>query len=220
MTLLELQPKDSATDESASGVRSKNEIVQDLIKQLNEDMNLKSMIFNLDEIKNKIDVSSKGPYQNVFLQELEYMNILLIEITKSMEEIDQGFRGILTISEKMEQIIDAIALNRVPASWVVVAYPSKRGLTSWLTNLVKRIEQLNLFRDDPYNIPKVTMVGRFFNPQSFLTAIKQVIGQQKTQELNKLYIATEVTKKAIEEIDQPGKDGAYVFGFVLEGGKL
>jgi len=63
-------------------------------------------------------------------------------------------------------------LNRVPASWVALAYPSKRGLASWLTNLAKRIEQLNMFRDDPYNIPKVIMIGRFFNPQSFLTAIK------------------------------------------------
>jgi len=35
-----------------------------------------------------------------------------------------------------------------------------------------------------------------------------------------LYIQTEVTKKAIEEIDQSAKDGAYVFGFVLEGGKF
>jgi dynein heavy chain len=43
------------------------------------------------------------------------MNILLSEIIRSLDEIDQGFRGILTISEKMEQIIDSIALNRVPS---------------------------------------------------------------------------------------------------------
>lgn len=73
------------------------------------------MIFNIDEIKNKMDAESKGPYQNVFLQEIEYMNILLSEIIRSLDEIDQGFRGILTISEKMEQIIDSIALNRVPS---------------------------------------------------------------------------------------------------------
>lgn len=42
------------------------------------------------------------------------MNILLTEIIRSLDEIDQGFRGILTISEKMEQIIDSLALNRVP----------------------------------------------------------------------------------------------------------
>ena len=37
------------------------------------------------------------------------------------------------------------------------------------------MEQLNAFRDDPLNLPKVIMVSRFFNPQSYLTAIKQVV---------------------------------------------
>jgi len=30
-------------------------------------MGMRSLIFNIDEIKNKIDPDSKGPYQNVFL---------------------------------------------------------------------------------------------------------------------------------------------------------
>lgn len=42
------------------------------------------------------------------------MNILLGEIVRSLEEINQGIQGLLTISEKMESIIDALALNKVP----------------------------------------------------------------------------------------------------------
>lgn len=64
----------------------------------------------------------------------------------------------------MEATIDSLALNRVPVSWENLAYPSKRGLASWLINLTKRIEQLNFFRDDPINLPKVIMISRFFNP--------------------------------------------------------
>lgn len=63
------------------------------------------------------------------------MNVLLIEITKSLEDINQGFLGLLTISERMEAIIDAIFMNKVPASWSNLAWPSKRGLASWLINL-------------------------------------------------------------------------------------
>jgi len=37
--------------------------------------------------------------------------------------------------------------------------------------------------------------------------------------LNKLYIATEVTKKGIDDIESTGKDGAYVIGFILEGAR-
>jgi dynein heavy chain len=70
----------------------------------------------------------------------------------------------LTISEAMERIIDALSLNRVPTVWNALAYPSKRGLASWLANLIKRIDQLNAFKDEPTSIPKVVMISRLFNP--------------------------------------------------------
>jgi len=63
------------------------------------------------------------------------MNVLVSEMVRSLDEIDQGIKGFLTISEKMEQVIEAISLNRVPTSWVALAYPSKRGLASWIQNL-------------------------------------------------------------------------------------
>lgn len=106
-------------------------------------MNLKQLIFNLDDIKTRIDIDNKTPYQNVFMQEMEYMNALVEEIVNSLEEISQGIQGLLTISEAMERIIDALSFNRVPVVWNALAYPSKRGLASWLNNLVKRIDQLN-----------------------------------------------------------------------------
>lgn len=197
-----------------------------MVKRFLEDLNVKGMIFSVDEIKNKIDADQKGPYQNVFIQEIEYMTILLTEIAKSIEEIDQGLKGLLTISEKMEQTMDALVVNRVPAAWTSLAYPSKRGLETWILNLLQRVEQLNAFRDDPLTLPKVIMVSRFFNPQSYLTAIKQVVAAAQNQkggaasvELNKLYIQTDITKKAIEEIDTVPKDGSYVYGFILEGAR-
>lgn len=147
------------------------------------------------------------------------MNVLIVEIYKSLEEIEQGLKGLLTISEKMEQIIEAIYLNRVPTTWQNLAYPSKRGLQTWLINLFHRIDQLTEFKDDPFNIKKVIIISRFFNPQSFLTAIMQQFGRKKKQELNKLYIQTEVTKRSIEEIENEGKEGWYLYGFILEGAR-
>jgi dynein heavy chain len=63
----------------------------------------------------------------------------------------------------------------------------------------------------------VTFINRLYNPQSFLTAVKQVTARRDTIELNKLYIQTEVQKKMYwEHAELPKKqygDGAYVFGF-------
>ena len=46
-----------------------------------------------------------------------------------------------------------------------------------------------------------------------------MVGRAKEQELNKLFISTEVTKKGIDDIEQVGKEGAYVIGFILEGAR-
>jgi dynein heavy chain len=72
---------------------------------------------------------------------------------------------------------------------------------------------LNLWKDNPQNISAVTFVNRLFNPQSFLTATKQVYSKEKQAELNKLNIQTDVLKKLYWEADLPPvKEGAYVFG--------
>ena len=199
--MLEVAPKDASSG-GDSGTRTTQDILQEMVKRFLEDIGIRSLIFSVDEVKNKLDAEQKGPYQNVFIQEIEYMTILLTEITRAIEEIDQGLKGLLTISEAMERTMDALVINRVPTSWQLLAYPSKRGLEGWIINLLQRIDQLNLFRDDPLNLPKVIMVSKFFNPQSYLTAIKQVVaGNAKGgYELNRLYIQTDITKKSIEEI--------------------
>ena len=110
-----------------------------MVRRFIDDINIKEKIFSVDEIKNKIDADQKGPYQNVFIQEIEYMTILLTEIAKSIDEIDQGLKGLLTISEQMEQTMDALVINKVPTVWVSLAYPSRRGLETWIVNLLQRI---------------------------------------------------------------------------------
>eukprot|EP00828_Plagiopyla_frontata_P040725 TRINITY_DN55_c0_g1_i5.p1 TRINITY_DN55_c0_g1~~TRINITY_DN55_c0_g1_i5.p1 ORF type:complete len:913 (-),score=135.15 TRINITY_DN55_c0_g1_i5:161-2899(-) len=218
-TLIELQPKDAAGDDAGS-IRTPAEMTQDYMKLLFDDNEFKNKVFNIEDTKSKLVDETRGPYQNVFLQELEYMNSLITEINKSLQDIDLGFQGQLTISEKMEEIIDSVSLNRIPKSWQALAYPSKRGLQSWTINLVQRWNQLDQFNNDPANIPKVIQISRFFNPQSFLTAIKQVVGQKNKWELNKIFISTEFIKKTVDEIDQGAKEGAYVIGFILEGARF
>ena len=126
-TLLEIAPKDSSSGGDGGG-RTTQDVLEAMIKRFIEDLNVKGMIFSVDEVKNKMDADQKGPYQNVFIQEIEYMTILLTQIARSVDEIDQGIKGLLTISEKMEETMDALVINKVPAVWAALAYPSRRGL--------------------------------------------------------------------------------------------
>ena len=179
---------------------------------------LRDSKFDLEAIHTAID--DVGPYQNVFLQECERMNTLLDEITRSLIELDLGFRGELTMSESMEELQRALVMDKVAPTWAKLAYPSLRPLGLWLANLQQRIAQLQDWTGSPTDIPVVTWLSGLFNPQSFLTAIMQVTAQAQQLELDKLTISTEVLKKTdIADITAPSRDGAYVHGLSLEGAR-
>lgn len=88
-----------------------------------------------------------------------------------MADINLAFKGELTMTAAMEVIMNSIFLNKIPATWDAKAFPSTRGLNSWLDNVKQRLDQLNGWKDDPTKIPNVTFLNRLFNPQSFLTSI-------------------------------------------------
>jgi len=116
------------------------------------------------------------------------MNILIRVIVTSLDEIGLAFKGELTMTENMENLMQAIFLNKVPAPWSKYGFVSIRSLPLWIENLSHRLLQLNTWKDDPVTIPKVTFINRLFNPNSFLTAIQQIYSREKEQELNKLTI--------------------------------
>jgi len=68
------------------------------------------------------------------------MNILLAVIIENLESIDNGLKGIITLSENLENVIDCVFYNRVPASWTKWAFVSKRCLATWLNNMFQRCE--------------------------------------------------------------------------------
>jgi dynein heavy chain len=65
--MLDVTPKDS-TSGGDSGGRTSQDILQEMVKRFIDDINIRSLIFSVDEIKNKLDADQKGPYQNVFIQ--------------------------------------------------------------------------------------------------------------------------------------------------------
>jgi len=77
-----------------------------------------------------------------------------------------------------------------------------------------------MWKEDPVKMPTVTFLNRLKNPQSFLTAIKQVYARKNALELNKLDIQTEILKKWYWESDLPTcREGAYIFGMQVEGAR-
>lgn len=211
-TLMELQPRDAASgDSTMSPLEVAKTAAEMIISRVGEKK------FDCDDIIRNLE--DMGPYQNVFLQECDAMNVLLAEITRSLSELQLGFAGELTISDAMEAVQDSLFLDRVPKSWEKFAYPSLRPLGSWFVNLEQRLQQLEEWTQNPSEIPRVTWISGMMNPQSFLTAIMQVTAQKNQWELDKLVIQTDVLKRKNIEIDAPSRDGAYIHGLSLMGAR-
>merc|ERR1719440_428781 len=97
--------------------------------------------FDVEDVARGLE-GDVGPYQNVFMQEMEVMNVLVTEIVRSLKELQLGFAGELTMSDAMENLQDSLYLDRIPASWAKKAWPSLMNLTMWLKNFMDRLQQL------------------------------------------------------------------------------
>jgi len=212
-TLLELQPKDATSGEGVATPQQTAEIVaNELLDKFGEkSFDVEDLVRSLDE---------QGPYQNVFIQEMDVMNLLLAEIKRSIKELQLGFAGELTMSDSMESLMSSLYLDRIPSTWAKRSWPSLRSLSSWSSNFSDRLNQLEEWANNPSEIPKVTWLSGLVNPTSFLTAICQVTAQRNQWELDKLVTFTDVTKKmAVDELDSNSRDGAYIIGLSLQGAR-
>jgi dynein heavy chain len=212
--LLELQPRDGGA--AGEGEKTPRAIAGSAMSEFQESFG--DTKWDVDDIQASME--EVGPFQNVLILELKYMNRLLSYIKSSLATLRMGFDGKLTMSETMEKLEEELSLDKVPTAWTKLAWPSLRSLVLWKVNLVSRVAQLNDWAAAPMDVPKVTWLGGLVNPQSFLTAIRQQTAQRQQLELDRLTIMTEMTKRTPEEVDAPSRDGCYISGLFIQGARF
>ncbi|KAM4874879.1 dynein axonemal heavy chain 11 [Thomomys bottae] len=210
-TLLEMQPRNAVSSEElgqSTDEKVKN-ILDDILEKIPEE-------FNMVEIMQK--TSNRSPYVLVCFQECERMNILIREIRVSLQQLDLGLKGELTLSPDVEAQQSALSYNRVPDTWNKLAYPSTYGLAQWFNDLLLRCRELETWTQD-LALPAVVWLSGFFNPQSFLTAIMQTMARKNEWPLDRMCLTIDVTKKTKEDYGHPPREGAYLHGLVMEGAR-
>jgi dynein heavy chain len=133
----------------------------------------------------------RSPYIVVCFQECERMNILTGEIKTSLLELDAGLKGQLNVTDAMEGLSTSLNLNRIPDSWVPVAYFSNKTLIEWFADLMLRIEQLQEWSDELVT-PATVWISGLFNPMSYLTAIMQVTARAGGLPLDDMVLQTDI----------------------------
>eukprot|EP01065_Artemidia_motanka_P042621 TRINITY_DN5751_c0_g1_i1.p1 TRINITY_DN5751_c0_g1~~TRINITY_DN5751_c0_g1_i1.p1 ORF type:complete len:2793 (+),score=1080.74 TRINITY_DN5751_c0_g1_i1:401-8380(+) len=212
-TINELHP---ATTGGADTGLTPQECVQDCVADILANV-IADQPHNLVDFVERLE-DDRTPQQHVFYQECERMNCLQALVKDTLQELDLGLRGELSMSAPMQAMYDALLLDRVPDRWKGVAFVSLRALGSWCVNLCARNVQLIEWGSELVT-PKVTRLDFFFNPMSFLTAIQQFTAMQNSYDLDQMDLLCEPTKRMPEGIDHAARDGAHVFGLMMEGAR-
>jgi dynein heavy chain len=149
------------------------------------------------------EVQGAGPFQALFLNESARLNRLLGVIAQSLEELDRGFKGELSMSEAMDATERALFQRQVPGPWRC-AYPSRRAIATWGDDLHRRLEQMETWAKKPAVLPVATWISGLLNPAAFLTAVLQAYAHENAIDLDALQIFTEASLFSLCSLAQEG----------------
>uniref|UniRef100_A0A3Q2GPF7 Dynein heavy chain 11, axonemal-like n=1 Tax=Cyprinodon variegatus TaxID=28743 RepID=A0A3Q2GPF7_CYPVA len=123
-TLLELQSPDAVMGEGVSQTLEEKvkTILDEILEKLPEE-------YSMSDITSK--TTERTPYILVCFQECERMNMLILEIRRSLKELDLGLKGELAMSSEMEKLQTDLFFDNVPDTWSKLAYPSTYSLAMW-----------------------------------------------------------------------------------------
>ncbi|XP_029343675.1 dynein heavy chain 5, axonemal-like [Acyrthosiphon pisum] len=208
-TILMIQPKGSGGGSEVTREEKVYVTSSDLLEKL-------PLAFNMFTIKERLTLMGPTQPMNIFLgQEIDRIQ-KVIEIVKStLEDLLLAIDGIIIMNEVLSDTLDYLYDGRIPAHWLRASWTSS-AIGFWFNELLNRHSQITawVFREKP---AQFWMTG-FFNPQGFLTAMKQEISRaHKGWTLDNIVLENEVTVYHKQDIKKSPLEGVYVYGLFLDG---
>jgi dynein heavy chain len=165
---------------------------------------------------------------NIFLfQEIQRLQNVLAKVTFMLQQLRLAINGEVVMTEELQDCLDAIFDAKVPQMWLFTVAGDE---FSWLLPTLGLWFSSLLLRDDQDRTwlttgrPPTYWLTGFFNPQGFLTAMKQEVCRKHQKEapkwaLDDIAYHTEVTHyEKVDHVKQGPAEGAYIHGLFLEGG--
>ncbi|XP_027499865.1 dynein heavy chain 5, axonemal-like isoform X3 [Corapipo altera] len=213
-TIVSIQPKDS----SSGGRETREAVVQRLADEMLEKL---PPDYNPHEVKAQLQKMGAIQPINIFLrQEIDHMQHVISRVRTTLTDLKLAIDGTIIMSEELQDALDNMYDARIPKLWLRISWESTT-LGFWFTELLERNQQFSSWLQD--GRPNQFWMTGFFNPQGFLTAMRQETTRMnlaKGWALDSVVLHNEVTKMMKEDVVGPPPadiGGVYIYGLYLEG---
>lgn len=210
-TILSIQPKDS----SSGGSETRESVVYRLCNDMLDSLPPDYAPF---EVRQRLAKMGALEPMNIFLkQEIDRIQRVIMSVRTTLTDLKLAIDGTIIMNENLRDALDSMFDARIPAHWQKISWDSS-NLGFWFTELVDRNSQFHSWCFDARPV-SFWMTG-FFNPQGFLTAMRQEVTRKHKQKgwaLDTVVLQNDVTTKRKEDTITTPSEGVYVYGLYLEG---
>ena len=208
-------PKSGGGGDGLSPAEIVDKIAEDLLAKVPE-------TFEAEPTKERLRKLPGGPTQPLTVhlrQEIDRLNIILDLCRSTLKNLRLAIAGTVALSGDLVDALEALFDAKIPPKWLGKSWQSAT-IGSWFQGLLQRHDQLTRWLER--GRPKAYWMTGFFNPQGFLTAMKQEVNRKHQADkwaLDDVVMTSEVTHppKTYESLKDEHPEGVYVYGLFLEG---
>jgi dynein heavy chain, axonemal len=206
-----LQPKTGG----GTGGKSSDETLEEMASTFLRDLR---DVFDVEAVVNKYPVEYNESMNTVLGQELLRFNKLLRKVRSTLIDVRKAVKGLVVMVQELEEVADGIRVNKTPAAWMAVSYPSLKPLVSYVADLCARLRFLQEWID--HGIPQAFWISGFYFTQSFLTGQLQNFARKAKLPIDTLIWNFRVLPKKMSDSSLAAPTvGCYAYGLFMDGAR-
>ncbi|KAK1795394.1 hypothetical protein P4O66_010566 [Electrophorus voltai] len=213
-TIISIQPKDSSSGGDETRESTALRLASEMLEKLPAD-------YVPHEVRSHLKKMGLFQPMTIFLrQEIDRMQRIISCVRNTLSDLKLAIEGTIIMSEDLRDALDSTYDARVPKMWQRISWESAT-LGFWFTELIERNQQFHTwtFSSRPHQF----WLTGFFNPQGFLTAMRQETTRMnltKGWALDTVVLLNNVTRMMREDVTAPPPGdvgGVYIYGLFLDG---